>query len=58
MSESESEKAYEIKQRTGYVMERQAGIEMLKGIGKKTSALFTKLNIATIDDLLKHYPLG
>mgnify|MGYP004452173643 FL=1 len=39
-------------------MERQAGIEMLKGIGKKTSALFTKLNIATIDDLLKHYPLG
>ena len=31
-------------------------VESLKGIGPKTSALFSKLNINSIDDLLRFYP--
>lgn len=31
-------------------------ITALKGIGEKTAALYHKLNIYTIDDLIKHYP--
>ena len=29
----------------------------LKGIGAKTEKLFHKLNIYTVNDLLKHYPV-
>lgn len=39
-------------------MERQTTIRELKGIGDKTAALFARLNIYTIDDLLLHYPVG
>ena len=28
----------------------------IKGIGEKTAALFQKLNIETVGDLLLHYP--
>ncbi len=31
-------------------------ITALKGIGEKTASLYHKLNIYTIDDLIKHYP--
>lgn len=31
-------------------------ITSLKGIGEKTAALYHKLNIFTIDDLIRHYP--
>lgn len=39
-------------------MERQTTIRELKGIGDKTAALFARLSIYTIDDLLLHYPVG
>ncbi len=31
---------------------------MLKGIGEKTAALFSRLGIDTVEELLLHYPLG
>ena len=31
-------------------------ITELKGIGEKTATLYHKLNIFTVDDLIKHYP--
>ena len=31
-------------------------ITSLKGIGEKSAALFHKLNIYTIEDLMRHYP--
>ncbi len=31
-------------------------VESLKGVGKKTAALFSKININTIADLLRYYP--
>jgi len=34
----------------------EAPITTLKGIGEKTAALFGKLNITTVDDLLWFYP--
>ena len=37
-------------------MNREASITSVKGIGEKTAALFRKLNIETISDLLRHYP--
>lgn len=39
-------------------MDRQTEIKALKGVGEKTAALFAKLGIETIEDLLRHYPLG
>lgn len=39
-------------------MEQQADIRALKGIGEKTAALFARLDIVTVRDLLQHYPLG
>ncbi len=35
---------------------REESIAKIKGIGTKTEALFEKLGIFTIDELLKHYP--
>lgn len=35
-----------------------AEIRSLKGVGEKTAALFAKLDIKTIRDLLRHYPAG
>lgn len=37
-------------------MQLRDPITALKGIGDKTAALYHKLNIDTIDDLIKHYP--
>lgn len=37
-------------------MKEQAEIKELKGIGDKTAALFAKLGIFTIEDLLTYYP--
>ena len=31
-------------------------ITALKGIGEKTASLYHKLNIYSVDDLIKHYP--
>ena len=31
-------------------------ITTLKGIGEKTAALYHKLDIFTVDDLIRHYP--
>lgn len=39
-------------------MNERTGITELKGIGEKTGALFGKLGIATIGDLLRYYPRG
>lgn len=36
----------------------QQPIESLKGIGEKTGALFRKLGVETIEDLLHYYPRG
>ena len=39
-------------------MEEKAKLKTLKGIGDKTAALFARLGIFTVEDLLRHYPLG
>ncbi len=39
-------------------MEWDATIRSLKGIGEKTAALFAKIGICYIEDLLRHYPLA
>ena len=33
-------------------------IQNIKGIGEKSAALFAKLNIHTVGDLLRFYPRG
>ncbi len=37
-------------------MQLSDSMEEIKGIGDKTAALYRKLNINTIEDLLEHYP--
>ena len=37
-------------------MENQSSIRSLKGVGEKTGALFEKLGIYTVEDLLGDYP--
>lgn len=37
-------------------MNRNTAITEIKGIGEKTAALFQKLNIETVGDILLHYP--
>lgn len=37
-------------------MDRNSAITEIKGIGEKTAALFQKLNIETVGDILLHYP--
>lgn len=37
-------------------MNRNSSITEIKGIGEKTAALFQKLNIGTVGDILLHYP--
>lgn len=37
-------------------MNRNSSITEIKGIGEKTAALFQKLNIETVGDVLLHYP--
>lgn len=37
-------------------MNRDSNITEIKGIGEKTAALFLKLNIETVGDILLHYP--
>ena len=37
-------------------MNRNSSITEIKGIGAKTAALFQKLNIETVGDILLHYP--
>ena len=37
-------------------MNQSTSIIEIKGIGEKTAALFQKLNIETVGDLLLHYP--
>ena len=39
-------------------MNERTGITELKGIGEKTGALFYKLGISTVGDLLRYYPGG
>ena len=39
-------------------MDLTTGIQSIKGVGEKSSALFAKLNIYTVGDLLKYYPRG
>ena len=41
----------------GEDMEEKAKLKTLKGIGDKTAALFARLGIFTVEDLLRHYPL-
>ena len=31
-------------------------VNRIKGVGEKTAALFGKINVYTIDDLIRHYP--
>lgn len=38
------------------MMQLKDPITELKGIGEKTATLYHKLNIFTVDDLIKHYP--
>lgn len=33
-------------------------VNRIKGVGEKTAALFGKINVYTIDDLIRHYPRG
>ena len=35
---------------------RDTSIQFVKGVGEKRAALFARLNIHTVDDLLRHYP--
>ncbi|MDE7184244.1 MAG: DEAD/DEAH box helicase, partial [Lachnospiraceae bacterium] len=37
-------------------MKRNDPITVIKGVGEKTAALYHKLNIYTVDDLIRHYP--
>ena len=37
-------------------MDQNSAIVEVKGIGEKTAALFQKLNIETVGDVLLHYP--
>lgn len=37
-------------------MKRNDPITVIKGVGEKTAALYHKLNIATVDELIRHYP--
>lgn len=37
-------------------MDRNSSITEIKGIGEKTAALFQKLDIETVGDILLHYP--
>ena len=37
-------------------MKRNDPITVIKGVGEKTAALYHKLNIETVDDLIRHYP--
>lgn len=37
-------------------MERNAKVTTLKGIGEKTAKLFGRLDIETVDDLIRYYP--
>lgn len=39
-------------------MNERTGITELKGIGEKTEALFNKLGISTVGELLRYYPKG
>lgn len=40
------------------IMNERTGITELKGIGEKTGALFHKLGISTVGELLRYYPRG
>lgn len=31
-------------------------VNRIKGVGEKTAALFSKINVYTVDDLIRHYP--
>ena len=31
-------------------------VNRIKGVGEKTAALFGKINVYTVDDLIRHYP--
>ena len=33
-------------------------VNRIKGVGEKTAALFGKINVYTVDDLIRHYPGG
>ncbi len=37
-------------------MKRNDPITVIKGVGEKTASLYHKLNIETVDDLIRHYP--
>ena len=37
-------------------MELSTPIQYVKGVGEKRAALFAKLDIRTVGDLLAHYP--
>ena len=39
-------------------MEANNSISMLKGVGAKTTALFSKLHIETLDELIAWFPRG
>jgi len=39
-------------------MDLNDSVKNIKGIGEKTAGLLLKLGIATVDDLLRHYPRG
>ncbi len=39
-------------------MEQRTEVRALKGIGEKTAALFARLDIISIRDLIEHYPIG
>ncbi len=39
-------------------MQKDSSIESIKGIGEKTAKLFSKLHIANVDELLRHYPVS
>ncbi len=39
-------------------MNERTGITQLKGIGEKTGALFAKIGVSTVGELLRYYPRG
>lgn len=40
------------------MMNERTGITQLKGIGEKTGALFAKVGVSTVGELLRYYPRG